>query len=440
MTEPIVSIGILSEKEIHFDLYGEYKDLGNNLRFSGKFKARLKDGIIVLLQESSEIVKATELNFIPKDIENESLMIRNVVIGKDFHWQKKENQRFRGSLKLIIEGDKITAINILPLEEYLTSVISSEMNANSSSELMKSHAIVSRGWILAQYEKAGGPAISETVNENEIIRWYDRENHKNFDFCADDHCQRYQGVTKIVNENAANAVAATRGLVLTYKNKICDTRYSKCCGGMTESFENVWEPEVHDYLSSVVDYKFEPDGAEVDLHDEKSAERWVEGNPHSFCNTANKKILAQVLVDFDLETKDFFRWKVEYTQQEIGELIKLKSGIDFGKIIDLIPVARGYSARIIKLKIVGEKNTFVIGKELEIRKTLSPSHLYSSAFIVKKENITQGIPQRFILKGAGWGHGVGLCQIGAAVMGEMGYGFDEILTHYFRDTQIKKLY
>ncbi len=440
MNEPIVTIGILSDREIHFDLYGDYKNQSNGRHFSGKFKARLKDNNIALFQDSSEIVTAEEFIFVPDDIETESLLIRNVIIGKGFHWQKKENQRFRGSLKLIVENDAVTAINILPLEEYLTSVISSEMNANSSFELLKSHAIVSRGWLLAQMEKIGKSAVSESVIENEIIRWYNRDDHKNFDFCADDHCQRYQGVTKILNENASSAVASTRGLTLTYKNEICDTRYSKCCGGMTESFENVWEPEVHEYLSSMVDYKFEPDGAEVDLRNEKSAERWIEGNPHSFCNTSNKKILSQVLVDFDLETKDFFRWKVEYTQQELSELIKTKSGIDFGQIKDLIPIERGNSARIIKLKIIGERRTVTIGKELEIRKTLSPSHLYSSAFIVKKENIIDGIPQKFILEGAGWGHGVGLCQIGAAVMGEMGYGFDEILTHYFRDAQIKKLY
>ena len=440
MNEPIISIGILSEKEIHFDLYGEFKNPNGDRKFSGKLKAKLDAGSISISQDSQEVLKAQEIFFVPDDIETESFLIRNVVIGKNFHWQKKENQRFRGSVKFIIEDEKITAVNILPLEEYLTSVVSSEMSSNCSVELLKSHAIVSRGWLMAQLNKKNKKSISETITEQEIIRWYGREDHTDYDFCADDHCQRYQGVTKILNENASNAVSSTHGLVLTHENEICDTRYSKCCGGVTESFENVWEPEVHPYLSSIVDYKFEPDGADVDLRDERSAERWVEGNPHSFCNTANKKILSQVLVDFDYETKDFFRWKVEYDQKELADLIKTKSGIDFGMIIDLIPVERGFSARIIKLKIVGQKNSLTIGKELEIRKTLSTSHLYSSAFIVKKESITDGVPQKFILEGAGWGHGVGLCQIGAAVMGEMGYRFDEILTHYFRGTQIKKLY
>jgi stage II sporulation protein D len=440
MKEPIVSIGILTEKEIHFDFYGEYKNPNDSRRFSGKFKAKLISGNISVQQDSFELINANEIFFAPNEFITESMLIRNVVIGKGFHWQKKENQRFRGSLKLISDGKNITAVNILPLEEYLTSVISSEMSPNSSPELLKSHAIVSRGWLLAQLTKKNKKAVAEIITDDELIRWYDREDHLNYDFCADDHCQRYQGVTKIINENAVNAINATRGLVLTYNDQICDTRYSKCCGGITESFENVWENEKHSYLTSVIDYKFEPDGAEVDLREDKNAEHWVGRNPHSFCNTTNKKILSQILVDFDLDTQNFFRWKVEYTQQELAELIFKKSGIDFGAIKELIPVERGYSARIIKLKIVGEKKTLTVGKELEIRKYLSPTHLYSSAFVVCAEDIVDGIPQKFILNGAGWGHGVGLCQIGAAVMGEMGYNFDEILTHYFRDTKIKKLY
>ncbi|MEK6552494.1 MAG: SpoIID/LytB domain-containing protein, partial [Bacteroidota bacterium] len=354
-------------------------------------------------------------------------LLRDVVIGKGFHWQSKENQRFRGRLKFIKERDQITAVNILPLEEYLTSVISSEMSANSSIELLKAHSIVSRGWLLAQQEKKNKHAVNEQISDEEIIRWYDREDHTNYDFCADDHCQRYQGVTKIISDNALNAIASTRGLVLKYKDTICDTRYSKCCGGMTESFENVWQPELHPYLSSIVDYKFELDGKETDLTEEKFAERWIRSNPNSFCNTSDKKILSQILVDFDRPTNDFFRWNVEYTQDEMTELIRTKSGIDFGNIIDLVPIERGYSTRIIKLKIIGTKKIITIGKELEIRKILSKTHLYSSAFVVRKENIVKGVPQKFILHGAGWGHGVGLCQIGAAVMGELGYGFDEIL-------------
>lgn len=440
MKEPLISIGILTAKEIRFDLYGEFLIESSEKKFSGRFKAKLENGRINIFHEKKEIISGIEIILTPDDLETESFLLRDVVIGKNFHWEKKENQRFRGALKFIIEKNEITAVNILPLEEYLTSVISSEMNARSSLELLKAHAIVSRGWLLSQLEKKNSKAVSETITEEEIIRWYDREDHTNYDFCADDHCQRYQGVTRIVSDHATEAISETLGLALTYNNKICDTRYSKCCGGVTESFENVWGPEHHPYLSSIVDYKFELDGTENDLTLENNSERWIKNNPNAFCNTLDERILSQVLVDFDRTTNDFFRWKVEYTQEDLAELIFKKSGIDFGKIIDLIPIERGSSGRLIKLKIVGAKKTFTIGKELEIRKTLSTSHLYSSAFIVLKENIVGGIPQKFILQGAGWGHGVGLCQIGAAVMGELGYSFDEILTHYFHDTQIKKLY
>lgn len=451
MTEPNVSIGILTGEEIYFDLYGEYTLPGAEKKLSGRFKAAIDAGKIKVYHEKKEItfpesymeeiiLSRDEIIFSPNDLETESFLLRNVIIGKDFHWEKKENQRFRGSLKLIEEKDKITAINILPAEEYLTSVISSEMSPNSSLELLKAHAIVSRGWLLAQLTKKNKKAVNEIITDKEIIRWYDREEHANFDFCADDHCQRYQGVTKIVNDNAFNTIAATRGLVLEYSGEICDTRYSKCCGGITEAFENVWEPVLHPYLSSIVDYKFELDGNEMDLTEEKFAERWIRSNPNAFCNTSDKKILSQILVDFDRTTNDFFRWKVEYTQDEIAGIIKTKSGIDFGNIVDLIPLKRGGSGRIITLKIIGTNKTLSIGKELEIRRTLSLTHLYSSAFIVARENIVDGIPQKFILHGAGWGHGVGLCQIGAAVMGELGYCFDEILTHYFKSTTIQKIY
>ena len=440
MNEPIVSIGILTEKEIRFDLYGEFILKGFDKKFSGRFKAKLKDDKISICQEKTEIFSADELLFNPYDLETESFLLRDVVIGKGFHWQSKENQRFRGRLKFIKEKNQITAVNILPLEEYLTSVISSEMSANSSIELLKAHSIVSRGWLLAQMEKKNKSAVSEQISHEEIIRWYDREDHTNYDFCADDHCQRYQGVTKIINDNAVNAIASTRGLVLKYKDTICDTRYSKCCGGITEVFENVWENVHHPYLSSITDYKFRFDDDHADFKKEKSAEYWINSNPQAFCNTTDEKILSTVLVNFDHSTNDFFRWAVEYTQDEIAELITTKSGIDFGNIIDLIPMERGSSTRIVKLKIIGTKKTITIGKELEIRKILSKTHLYSSAFVVAKENIVKDVPQKFILHGAGWGHGVGLCQIGAAVMGELGYGFDEILTHYFNGSEIQKIY
>lgn len=444
MNEPNIKIGILSAKEIQFDLYGDYSITEPRKKLSGQFIARLKDEKIKIFQNEKEILSSSEIIFYPDDIETESFLLHDVVIGINFHWEKKENQRFRGTLKFIKEKDLISAVNIIPIEEYLVSVISSEMSANSSIELLKAHAIVSRSWLLSQLEKQEKNKnlknTNEVITESEIIRWYDREDHLNYDLCADDHCQRYQGVSKIINDNALNAIEGTRGLVLTYDNQICDTRYSKCCGGMTESFENVWEDTKHHYLSPVTDYKFELDGVDYDLTENQIAEQWIRSNPHAYCNTTDPRILSQILVDFDRPTENFFRWKLEYNQEELSKLIMTRSGIDFGLILDLIPVQRGYSGRINKLKIIGQKKELTIGKELEIRKTLSQSHLFSSEFFVVKENVIDGIPQKFILYGAGWGHGVGLCQIGAAVMGEKGYGFDEILTHYFNGAKIQKIY
>lgn len=442
MNNPDISIGILTGKEIKFDLYGLFYENTSNKKFSGQFVAELINNKIVLKQNSNEIYSAEEIILYPSDDEIESFLIYDVTIGKNFHWEKLEKQRFRGILKLIIEDENITAINILPLENYLASVISSEMSANCSLELLKAHAVVSRSWVLSQLEreKNFSDSVNELINENEIVRWYQRSDHTNYDFCADDHCQRYQGITKIINENAYIAVESTRGLVLMYDNKICDARYSKCCGGVTESYENVWEPVKYHYLVPVFDYKFEIEGIDYDLTIEKNAELWIKSNPHAFCNTTDKKILSQILLDFDQSTTNFFRWNIECTQDELADIIKSKSGIDFGYILDLIPVERGYSGRIIKLKIVGSKKTMIIGKELEIRRILSKTHLFSSAFITSKENIIDGIPQKFIFHGCGWGHGVGLCQIGAAMMSELGYLFDEILLHYYKGAKIHKIY
>lgn len=445
MTEPTVSVGILTAEKISFDLYGDFSSFGFKNTFSGRYTASLEDDIIVIEAEKETYKVTGEIFFSPNDLRSESFLIREVVIGVKFHWEQKENQRFAGQLKLIKEGDKITAVNVLPVESYLTSVISSEMSATSSLELLKAHSIISRSWLLAQIEKTkdnapGTKHASTFATEDELIKWYDKEDHTLFDVCADDHCQRYQGVTKAYTDKVKEAIEETRGIVLSYNDKICDTRYSKSCGGISEAFENVWEPVKHPYLSQVVDYKYDPENLDVDFSDEESADKWIRSNPPAFCNTHDQKVLSQVLVKFDQKTTDFYRWKIEYTQEEISKLIREKSGIDFGDIVDLIPIERGYSSRLVKLKIVGTKKTLTIGKELEIRRILSPSHLYSSAFVVDKEDVQNGVPGKFILSGAGWGHGVGLCQIGAAVMGEMGYSFDEILLHYFKGAKLKKIY
>ena len=444
MKEPKVHVGILFEPQIEFVLLNTY--LIDGTEISGKQVVTYDEGKILWNGRRYE-----ELLFEPRHEQTDAFELLDVTIGINFHWERKEDQRFLGALKIIVENGKLTGINVIRVEDYLTSVISSEMSATASLELLKAHAVISRSWLLAQIQK--NKEITEThadysaftQTEEELIRWYDREDHTRFDVCADDHCQRYQGITRASTDIVKQAIAATRGQVLTSDGKICDARFSKCCGGAFEEFQYCWEDIKYPYLAKQRDYRTEngkaDNGTLPDLTREVEADRWIRTSPKAFCNTTDKKILSQVLNNYDQETTDFYRWKVEYTQDELSKLIKERSGIDYGQIIDLIPVARGTSARLWKLKIVGSLRTLTIGKELEIRRTLSPSHLYSSAFVVDKEDISpEGIPGRFILTGAGWGHGVGLCQIGAAVMGEQGYKYDAILLHYYIGANIDKLY
>lgn len=444
--EPWINVGILTTDKIEFELYGDFHSFGFRQTFSGPFSAEIINERIICQSKSDKMEISDEIVFEPTDPIAESFLIKDVPIGKKFHWERKEKQRFIFQLKLLRQGNKIIAINFLPLENYLVSVISSEMSAKSSLQLLKAHAIVSRSWLLRQLEnKYSDESKSETVphlqeDENEKIIWYDKQDHELYDVCSDDHCQRFHGVTKITTDVARQAIERTMGQVLTDGGNICDARYSKSCGGITEEFENVWQPIHHNYLKSILDYKFEPDNFNLDFTNEGNCIKWIKGNPPSFCSTLDNRILSQVLQDYDRETKNFFRWKVEYSQQELSEIINAKSGIDFGDIIDLQPIERGKSARLIKLKIIGTKKTFVIGKELEIRKVLSKTHLLSSAIVFDREELRNNIPMRFIIWGAGWGHGVGLCQIGAAVMAHSGFMFDEILMHYFTNVRITKIY
>lgn len=433
---PNVKVGILSKSALEFTLYGQYKYLDTTLK--GIHKAWFDAGEIIFDGKPCK-----EVLLEPIDPENCHFGLNDVTIGVNFHWQRTERQCFKGSLMLLCENSAITAINIINIEEYLLSVISSEMSATSSLEFLKAHAVISRSWLVAQIKKKVNIAIKhdETVanSDEELIKWYDREDHKNFDVCADDHCQRYQGINRESTDAVRQAIDATRGEVLMYDGELCDTRFSKCCGGVYELFENCWEPVHHDYLEARRDGVDENNFP--DLTKEENAAHWIMSYPKAYCNTNDKNILTQVLNNYDQETSDFYRWKIEYTQEQISQLIKERSGIDFGQIIDLQPIARGTSGRLYKMKIVGSKRSLIIGKELEIRRTLSKSHLYSSAFIVERHDISDnGIPQKFVLRGAGWGHGVGLCQIGAAVMGEKGYSYRQILFHYFKNATITKLY
>jgi SpoIID/LytB domain protein len=429
MTEPKVNVGILFEPQIEFVLFTPYR-LGDK-EVKGKQTVTYSDGNILWQGRLYE-----ELLFEPVCEEQAEFEILNVTIGINFHWERKEDQRFQGAFKVIVEGRKLTGINVIAVEDYLTSVISSEMSATASLELLKAHAVISRSWLLANMMNtqpgSGGEAVGD---ENEYIKWYERSDHTRFDVCADDHCQRYQGITRSSTEIVKQAIEATRGEVLLYDNNICDARFSKCCGGAFEEFQSCWENIKHPYLVKQRDSK--PITELPDLTIEAEAAKWIRTSPEAFCNTTDKVILSQVLNNYDQETVHFYRWKVEYGQKELSELVRQRSGIDFGDILDLIPIERGTSGRLVKLKIVGTKRTLTIGKELEIRRTLSPSHLYSSAFVVDK-SLTPTLS--FTLTGAGWGHGVGLCQIGAAVMGEKGYPYNEILLHYYIGATIEKLY
>lgn len=432
---PMVNVGIMTQKSILFVLNGSYIETETGEELQGEQRAIWTNGKILFNGKLYE-----DLFFEPTDKKSCSFDLKAVTIGVDFHWQRREDQRFRGALNLAVTEEGIVAINQIDAEEYLTSVISSEMSANASKQLLKAHAVISRSWLLAQIEKnqqlAKGekPYTSCQQDEEQLIRWYDREDHVLFDVCADDHCQRYQGITRETNPVVKEAIQETRGEVLLYDGVICDARFSKCCGGVTERFENCWEPIDHPYLAVLRDA---PEKEHPDLTNEEEAQKWIRTAPSAFCHTTDKAILSQVLNNYDQETTDFYRWQVIYTQEELAELIHRKSGIDFGQILDLVPLERGGSGRIVRLKIIGSQRSLIIGKELEIRRTLSESHLYSSAFVVDKELSANGVPTCFILTGAGWGHGVGLCQIGAAVMGAKGYTYDALLTHYFPGATIE---
>lgn len=433
--QPTVSVGIVSGQEICFELNDVYLAKGKEL--VGRQTVSYSEGGVLW---NGELYR--ELTFVPQK-HGASFSLHDVTIGIDFHWERKETQTFQGTLKFLVDADHICAINELPVETYLCSVISSEMKATSSLELLKAHAVISRSWLLAQMQrrkiqKEGADGFFSFVKkENEWIRWYDREDHTVFDVCADDHCQRYQGITKETNPAVAEAVKQTTGQILMSGTEICDARFSKCCGGVSEEFQYCWENTPKSYLTAIRDGHSATLPA---LQRNDEAEKWIRSNPDAFCNTQRKEVLQQVLNDYDTETSDFYRWKVRYTQQQVKDLLEQKLKLNVGDVLDFIPLERGKSGRISRLKIVGTERSFIIGKELEIRRALSKSHLYSSAFVVDKEQNNQQPPTAFTFTGAGWGHGVGLCQIGAAMMGEEGYAYQDILLHYYQGAQIKTVY
>lgn len=441
--EPKIKVGIITRcRELRGRFNGTFTVGGRSISDS-EFHVRVEAGAIkVENKQGIEIAQQPEISCLP--ITGATFSLEDVTIGIGFHWERKEQQTFQGDLILVCgeDGETITAINEISVEDYLTSVISSEMSAEAPIELLKAHAITSRSWLVAMLERQKksksreGSAQRTIRREGELIRWYDREDHIRFDVCADDHCQRYQGITKIISKSAAEAVQATRGVFIVHQNEICDARYYKACGGLTENFENTWENTPISYLQSI------SDAAQTHsiIQSEAEAERWILSQPEAYCNTTDEKILRQVLPSFDQETKNFFRWTVTYKREELEEIIRTKSDLDFGTLLHLTPIERGPSGRIVRLNIEGTKQRLIVGKELEIRRWLAKSHLYSSAFVVRVERDEKGIPIRFTLHGAGWGHGVGLCQIGAAVMAVKGCSVEQIVTHYFRGAKLQKLY
>lgn len=435
-SEPIIKVGIVEQfGEVSGELLAKF-NITNDVVVTGGFKAvLLNDEIVLYGGKQIELIRGKEILFAP--VSDGIFKIHDVVFGINFHWERKEHQTFQGSLRLVAREKGITAINEISVEQYLSSVISSEMSASAPMELLKAHAITSRSWLVAmlemkkKYSNLGIPSQRTVQTEKEIIRYYDREDHDIFDVCADDHCQRYQGITKDISNAAAEAIQSTRGIFLIHNDEICDARFSKSCGGISEPFHTTWAETPVEYLVPVSCSKkhiYEP------LQTNEKAEAWISSSPEAYCNTTDGTILRQILPSFDQETTDFFRWEVRYSQMELSGLVHKKSGIDFGVIQNLIPIQRGPSGRITRLKIEGTKKTIIVGKELEIRRWLSASHLYSSAFVVDKENDT------FTLRGAGWGHGVGFCQIGAAVMAVEGFHHVDIVQHYFKNAELKKLY
>ena len=449
MSEPHVKVGILSAEKVSFTLTGIYSTQVEDV-VTGAQEVTISESGLALEWKGSTY---TSLEFTPTSHLGDSFEIEGVTIGVNFHWERRENQRFRGALLLKPIDGKVTVINEVGIEEYLVSVISSEMSSTSSLPLLRAHAVISRSWVLAQIENRGNRTQSRSASDSAgsssspvtpaaarvITRYWDHEDHRDFDVCADDHCQRYQGISRVSTSVAASAVADTRGEVLTYGGKLCDARFSKCCGGVFEKFENCWENKPHPYLVPRRDGVDELDYP--DLTREEEAQRWIMDSPQAFCNTTNARILSQVLNNYDRETADFYRWSVNIDREKIKSLVKSRLEVDLGYIVDLEPLKRGTSGRIYQLRIKGTEGEIVIGKELMIRRTLSDSHLYSSAFTVERHDIdAEGIPASFTLHGAGWGHGVGLCQIGAAIMGDKGYRYNEILAHYYPGSTLTKLY
>jgi stage II sporulation protein D len=459
MSEPRLRVGLIQGRSsLRFRLEGLYHLLidgaeAPTARLGGRWRAECGSEGIALWRHGADEPFATGARLLLRPVveDGSAFLLHGMTVGVDFHWEHEEDLSFVGSLSLEArepgrDGVRMDAVNEVGLEAYLLSVISSEMSARCPPALLEAHAVISRSWLLAQLEARGVAPVAPSAPEQRdgalhILRWYDREDHAFFDVCADDHCQRYQGVTRAFSAEATAAVQATRGQVLVSDGGVCDARFSKCCGGYTEIFSSAWGPQDPPYLQAFADL---PESAEPDfalpLSEEANAAAFIRAAPPAFCNTQDRAVLEKLLPELDHETRDFHRWEVVIEQAELQGLLMDKLGLDLGTITGFEPLERGPSGRLVRLAIQGSEGRVVLGKELEIRRALSPSHLYSSAFVVTPEGERAGAPERFRLRGAGWGHGVGLCQIGAAVMAEQGYDAMAILRHYYRGAGVERRY
>ena len=456
MDEPTLRVGLMPGVErARFSLDGAY-----DVQIDGRPSGTAPNGVELTVEPAADGVRIVGLEvpldepgqlirLLPQELRDASFLLHGVVVGVQFHWQHAEDLKFRGGFSLRADGERLDVVNDVPLEEYLISVISSEMSARCPPALLRAHAVISRSWLVAQLlsTRTGGRAGSPErergqghEREVRIERWYDREDHEHFDVCADDHCQRYQGITRALTPEVEEAVAATRGLVLQHDDEICDARFSKCCGGMTEVFASAWGDQDVPYLQAFHDGPAESLDFALPLADEANATAFIQGAPPAYCNAADADLLARLLPEIDHETSDFYRWELRLDQEELRGLVRDKSGIDPGPVEQLEPLERGPSGRLVKLAIRGKGRTLIVGKELEIRRLLSPTHLYSSAFVIRTDGESGGVPEAFVLRGAGWGHGVGLCQIGAAVMADLGHSHEEILAHYYRGASLQQSY
>ena len=437
--EPKIKVALLqNSQQARINLNGEFRSSDGKM-LNGKFRAHCSAGYVYLNNSSGDqIEKQKEILLFAQ--EGATFTVPDIKIGINFHWQQNQEQTFCGDLAFSAVGNNsFNLINIISLEDYLASVISSEMSAEAPLEFLKAQAVVARSWLVTMLEKKKSSSVlpeKKAVSKNEFITWQDVNDHQFFDVCADDHCQRYQGITRILSANVAAAIEDTRGLFLVSGSQICDARYYKCCGGQTDVFSSSWENVSVEYLRNITDNA----EAKPPILSEKDAAGWLRSKPPAYCNISDKEILRRILPSFDMETLDFYRWQVIYKRQDLEEIIRKKSGMDVGRLETLIPIARGPSGRIYKLKIEGSQKTVIVGKELEIRRWLSPTHLLSSAFVITTERNAGGTVLRFILDGGGWGHGVGMCQIGAAVMAIKGFKAKDILAHYFTGATLQRLY